>query len=330
MKGGEIMGKEKSTWNPNSLIDTFTAIDFSFEDKTANIRQMVNYNLCRLRQMFRYKGLPETIPQRDLEMLVLTKGFGVWLEDNDNIYCLLGSMGGGLNQDYMPVKSIVANPYLNISREMEIDKECVIMPNDSLYMGVLPILTKYANMLAENELTLRMVTIISRVNDYLVANDDKSKASAEKYINDLIAGKIGVIGDSGFMDSFNIRTMQSGTGQANKPISEFIELEQYFKGSMFNELGLKSQFNMKRESLNSSESDLNDSVLLPLVDDMLDCRQTAIDKINKMFGLNISVEFNSAWEDLQEETEIELEEDEQTDSTRVETMKEGEENEKEV
>ena len=56
---------------------------------------------------------------------------------------------------------------------------------------------------------------------------------------------------------------------------------------------------MKRESINSNEAQLNDDMLLPLIDDMLKNRQDALDKVNNMFGTDISVEFNSAWEDNQ-------------------------------
>lgn len=307
-------------WNANNMIDIFANREFDFMDKKKNVRTMTNYDLNRLTQMFKYKGLPDTVTKRDLELLVMTKGFGTWAEYEHNVYCLLSSLGGERNQNYMPTISIIANPYLNFNAELEIDKNCVVMPNDSMYVGVLPILVKHNTMLAENELTINIVDIISRVNDFLVANDDKAKASAEKFIQDLIKGKIGVIAESGFMD--NIRTLNTSSGSTSKPISEFIELEQYFKGSKYNELGLKSQFNMKREALNSSESELNDSVLLPLVDDMLECRQIAIDKVNKMFGLNITVEFNSAWEDMEEQAD---------NSTRVEDEepKEGEDNETE-
>ena len=304
-------------------LDGFT---FNFIDKENNTKNTVLYNLSRLCQMFKYNGLPDTIPQRDLELLTMTKGFSTWVEHEGNVYALLGGLGGMLNYNYMPRFSIIANPYLPLDKQFEIDKDCVVMPNDSMYMGVMPILSKYATMLSENELTMYLVDVISRVRDFLVANDDKAKASAEKYIKDLFDGKIGVIAEQGFMD--NIRALATSTSGSSKPMSEFIELEQYFKGSMFNELGLKSQFNMKREALNSSESNLNDSVLLPFIDDMLDNRRKALEKINNMFGLNITVEFNSAWEDLEEVANEEPEE--QEPSTRVEdepTIEGGEDNE---
>ena len=287
-----------------TYIDSFK---YDFTNKDKNIKETSLYDLTRLSQMFKYKGLPDTIPQRDLELLNMTRGFSAWIKKDDNVYALMGGLGGELNYNYMPKKAIIANPYVPIEGEFDIDVDCVVMPNDSLYMGVMPILNKYNAMLAENELTIHILTVISRVRDFLVANDDKAKQSAEKYIDDLFKGKIGVIAEQSFMDNIRALATSSGVG-SSKPFSEFIENEQYFKASKFNELGLKSQFNMKREALNSSETDLNNSILLPFVDDMMDNRKKAIEKINKMFGLNITIEFNSAWEELEEITEEPIEE----------------------
>lgn len=62
---------------------------------------------------------------------------------------------------------------------------------------------------------------------------------------------------------------------------------------------------MKRESLNSSESALNNDILLPLVDDMLKQRKQACERVNVMFGTNISVSLASSWEDNQQEVDAE-------------------------
>ena len=52
---------------------------------------------------------------------------------------------------------------------------------------------------------------------------------------------------------------------------------------------------MKRESLNSVESQLNDDALLPLVNNMLQCRIDGFNKVNEKYGTNITVELNSSW-----------------------------------
>ena len=62
---------------------------------------------------------------------------------------------------------------------------------------------------------------------------------------------------------------------------------------------------MKKEAISDSEQAMNEDVLKPLIDTMLECRQKACEEINAMFDLNISVSLNSSWEDNQEELELE-------------------------
>ena len=82
---------------------------------------------------------------------------------------------------------------------------------------------------------------------------------------------------------------------------------QYVKASLYNELGLQSNYNMKREAIMSGESQLDEDMLHPLIDNMLKERQDALEKVNAMFGTNISVSFNSAWELNEREQEAAIE-----------------------
>jgi hypothetical protein len=77
-------------------------------------------------------------------------------------------------------------------------------------------------------------------------------------------------------------------------------------GTFYNEIGLNANFNMKRESIGEGESSLNEDSLLPLADEMLRCRKEDMDKINKMFNTNITVEFDSAWLNNRKEIELSL------------------------
>ena len=74
-----------------------------------------------------------------------------------------------------------------------------------------------------------------------------------------------------------------------------IEYQQYIKSEMFNEVGLSSNFNMKRERLISSEVDQAEDSLFPLVYNMMENRISGIAAMNEMFGLNITVDFGSVW-----------------------------------
>ena len=63
---------------------------------------------------------------------------------------------------------------------------------------------------------------------------------------------------------------------------------------------------MKREYLSAEEIAANTDVLLPLVDDMLTNRLAACERINAMFGTNISVHKNSSWENKARESAAEI------------------------
>ena len=177
------------------------------------------------------------------------------------------------------------------------------MPNDSLYLGLIPLFTRYASGMTENELSMKLAIINSRVVDLISAPDDRTRASAEKFLSDIADGKPGVIAENAFLDG--IRAQPYGTTATNNTLTNLIETEQYFKASWFNELGLNANYNMKRESLNTSESQMNNDALLPLVDDMLKCRDRAVENVNEMFGTQVSLA--SSWEDNGQEIELEHE-----------------------
>ena len=73
------------------------------------------------------------------------------------------------------------------------------------------------------------------------------------------------------------------------------EFQQYLKGSLYNEVGLSANFNMKRERLISSEVDQGEDSLFPFVYNMMKCRIKAVEQINKMFDTQIVVDFGSVW-----------------------------------
>ena len=52
---------------------------------------------------------------------------------------------------------------------------------------------------------------------------------------------------------------------------------------------------MKKERITKEEFTTNSDSLYPLVDDMLNSRRKALEEINKLFDLDITVDFNSSW-----------------------------------
>lgn len=287
-----------SKYNYYGLCPSFKR--FEVTNKKEAVYSYIVYMLDRIAQMFEYKGLPETIPQRELELLLQINGFACVAQvPEKGLYAFYGGLGGVPDAYYMPTECIVNNPALNFNKTLAINSECVIVRNDSMYRGLIPMFTKYAELLTENDITFRVQSINTRIASIISAQDDKTKDSAEKYIKDIEAGKLGVIGGAAFFDGVEV---QAGA-QHDRNYTELIEYNQYLKASWFNDIGIQANFNMKRERLNSDEVQLNIKGLLPLVENMLEERQKGLDAVNDMFGTNISVDFKGVWKDTQEEVE---------------------------
>ena len=278
--------------------------------------------LNRTQSMFKWNGLPETIPERNLELMLQINGNVGVASVEGLLYAFCGGLGGEPNPYYMPTLYTVANPALKLSKNYVIDGDIIIIPNDTMYMGLIPMFERYAKAITETELSIELANINSRIISLISAGDDKTKASAEKYIEDIIKGKPSVIGANAFLEGVKAQPYAT-TGNSNI-MKSLIELEQYLKASWYNELGLNANYNMKRESINSGESQLNNDMLLPLVDDMLKRRKEGAEKVNDMFGTSITVELASAWEDNQEEIDKALE----SISEEENALEEGEASEK--
>lgn len=279
-------------------------------DKEKSIAAYKGYMVNRLMKMFHYENLPETIPQYMLEYYLLVNGSCVITEVEGKPYAFLGSFGGQPDPYYRPTLYVVANPALKFNKtfklwstEAEESEQVAFMRNDAMWMGLNPLMSRYATLLAENVITLRTADIMLRVVALLTAPDDKTKAAAEQYLRDLEAGKLGVIGENRFFEGVKMQSPPSNNGSY---LTQFIELQQYYKGSFFNEIGLSASFNMKREAIGEGEATLNEDTLAPLIDTMLQCRQEDVSRLNDLFGLNVKVEFDSAWQQNIKEAELNM------------------------
>lgn len=274
------------------------------KDKKTSTASFYTYNLLRTLKMFEYKNLPETIPYEILETYLQTGGVCLFTKHNDEYYVFQGTLGGEPDVYYRPSQFIVSNPHLSLNKIYNIGEDCVLMRNDPLWYGLSQLNSRYSYMLAENLLTMRTADVMLRISAMLSASDEKTKASGEMYIKNIEDGKISVIAEQAFLDGIKMQTPPTNNGSY---LTQFIELHQFLTGTFFHEIGINANFNMKREAINEAESSINENSLLPLCEVMLMVRKQDVEKINEMYGLDIQVEFSSAWEKMMEEIELEHE-----------------------
>lgn len=276
-------------------------------DKDLSTFNYIQYMFDRTNRMFKYTGLPDTIPEYLLEYMLQIYGSVAILEHNGNLYAFRCRFGGPPDPYYRPTQAVVANPALNLSSTYRVvnnlppfDKTtwetyspCIRILNDTQIQGLLPLFSRYATQMSENDVSIRSAQINLRQQTIIIADTGPEIESAQSYIKSLEEGKLSSIQKRPFADGVKVGNAASGTTNA---VMQLIELQQYLKASWYNEIGLNPNFNMKRQYLSSEEIQSNSDIMLPLVDNMLFCREQAIEAINKEFGTNITVEKDSAWE----------------------------------
>lgn len=276
---------------------------YDFRNKERCVTSYVEYMLSRTRRMFKYTGLPDSIPDVFLERYLQRNGQCIVAKHEGNLYAFCGGLGGVYNEYYFPTKYIVANPYLNFSKEYTIGEDCVLVRNDTEMQGLIPMCSKYASLLVENDLTMRIADINRRIPAIAKVHSDNQKQGFDLLMKRVEDGDLSMSIQDNWEDMF---TTLPFVDSSTTHITEYIEYTQYIKAQWFNELGIRMSHNMKREALSASEIASGDDAIRSLPEDMLECRKEALDKINSMFGTNISIEYNSVWSYLFDEKELQI------------------------
>lgn len=261
-------------------------------DKDTAVTEFIANTLAKTQSMFEYEGLPDSIPQKELERLLQTTGNAFVTSVDGGLYALSGGKGGEPDVYGRATLYTVANPALKLNKTYDIQKDGVLIENDSNGESLLPLIGRYAVLYTDGLISLNTASILTRITMLISASDDKTKQSADEFLRKIQDGEFSIIGENAFFKGVN---MQTAPTTNSVYITQLIELVQYYKASMYNELGLNANYNMKRERLNLGEVSMNVDVLLPYVDNMLKERQNAVEKINEMFDTEISVKLASSW-----------------------------------
>lgn len=292
-----------------------------FRDKDQRVLYYTKFLLNKCSPMLDFDGLPESIPARDFRRLLQCSGIALGLnpEKTGGIpYMFYGGLGGEPDVYYQPSIATIASPALNLSGTYEIHKDVVVIRHDAWEQGLLPLIRPYATMAAETELSLYVALINARIPSVIAANDDRTFKSAEEFLRGLEKGNIGLIFETKLLDA--LRVLPYANTAASQTFTDLIEVSQYLKASLMNDLGINANYNMKRESLSQVESQMGDDNLLPYIDGVIESIQTGLDEYNELFGYNITVKKGSAWQ----WREIE-EEEQHTDEVQEEPMEENNE-----
>lgn len=276
--------------------------------------------LNRTLGMFEYSNLPETLPQVEIEKRLQTKGHATIYQYKNNLYVTTGSLNGQELSPYNEPTHVNINiPAFNLSQRLEIGTQCVVIYNDDMKTGLLDTINKHGTLMVENEITMLLSTYNARIQTLISAGTDQTINDAQKYLSQIIDGNLGIIGENAFFSDLKTHNAQSA---AKQDLSQLIQLQQFYKSDLYNELGLSSLNNMKKERMNVDEVNANNDNIYPYVDGMLRNRMEGIKMVNKLFNGNIEVDFSSTWKDKADNRNTPKEEPNKVDEPKQEPKEE--------
>lgn len=261
--------------------------------------------------MLRYENLPEEIPERMLKTYLITNGHFAGFVNQGKMMISWGEFGGTLDEYYFPKVYIVNNPYIKglEKRELNIGKDCIVVKNDNLAEPLIDHISKFVNMLTENEASMIICDILARSQGIISAKNDQQMESASTYLKQVFAGRVVPIKAESdpFSNEIGLETVPFGT--AHYILTDLIEYEQYIRSSLYAELGIRINFNMKREALNAEETSMDDEILKPYLDNMIETQTEDLLMLSDFWGLPepITVHRASVWEENQQKDDLTME-----------------------
>lgn len=238
--------------------------------------------------MYKWKGLPDTIDERFLELTLFENGYGVYFDDDviGNLF-LQCTIGGQLNLYRIPINRMAYSVGNNSYHKYLTEKDSVIVFNNYLHTTTHLSIDMFAQKLYNISRTVD-VNINAQKTPILITCDDKQKITFKNAYQQYEGNEPFIFGYKGFdKEAFQVL-------QTDAPfVADKLSIE---KNRIWNEamlfLGINNNNMDKKERQISDEvnSNLEQITMSRMVG--LNSRKQGADQINRMFGTNISVEYN--------------------------------------
>ena len=259
-------------------------------DKNKINSYISDYLLNNALSIFKYEGLPDNVKAVDLERNLLRFGKILFTKWHDEFYIFSYTETGKQNYLGEYTKYQVNNPYIQCN-EIFTDDNAVRIFNTDTHEPLINLMGMYSELLTESYLTLNMADINSRIPFFISARDNATKASAEIFVKQIQDGKQGVIAEQPLFDSLNINPLAD-----HQNLQQIIELNKFYYSDYFQKIGLTNLYNNVHDRISATETEFTATSIYPYVDNMKRNRDIAVEKINTMFGLSVTVEFSSSWD----------------------------------
>lgn len=258
-------------------------------------------NICL--ELFEWEGLPESLPQREIELqLILTGHCLIFLDDDSNLVTTYTTLYD-FDKYYEPTKATYAQPVLGSKSNIDVNSlgytdSNVLIYNSSLKENVfdlnidnslLTFIQRYARQLADIESTINIYAVNNRITNFPIAKNDKVMGSLKKFFNLFTLGEHAIIEDDKIIDGFTAIPLPHS--KASDTLIDLLDAKDKILEQFFRALGVKFR-NSKRAQMSDEEVESDEQVLLISLYDMLKQRLKGCSNIKKVFGHNVTVKIN--------------------------------------
>lgn len=258
---------------------------------TALVEYYTKYLLEKAISVFKFEGLPDKWAVNYFQYVLF--GYGYIAIINTDKYGVIPQMSGltGYNVFYQPTIVTIANPLLDGLKTLEIGTQCEIIKLQPNYSGVMDIVTTYADLMALC-LETAGINLLNSKMSYIFFSQNKASAETFKKMYDKVAsGEPMAVIDKSLLDdegnpAWTMFTQNVGQNYiTDKILNDLQTIENQFN----TEIGIPNANTQKRERMIVDEVNANNIDTNAKISLWLETMKRDIEKVNKMFGLNISV-----------------------------------------
>lgn len=277
-------------------------------------RYYFDFILRLLYRVIIFDNIPETVSETFFKLILYTQGKVCFLkgeligESGSDLLSLNCSRADTPDVYYIPRKVLVTNPRLkkqyNITpgKDCEIlylseaDKYCLSEVNGGLYS----LIERTAKMLADNDISINIAQKNTRLTNIVSGDTQNTVDSIRAVINAMYEGDPTIVVKSSLIDKLQGIPILNNTSN-NHNLVELIEVQQYILSHFYEQIGIATHDQMKRERLITAEINDNLDLCFLNVDDMLVTIQEGLKRVNAMFGTDIQARLNPIIERQREE-----------------------------
>lgn len=237
------------------------------------------------RSVFKWNNLPNGIDEKWIERYLFNEGNCLFYNDPERGFMVAKcTPSGTLNYYDEPT---LLRPYGTnyTGAELENNYECVLIRNNDIMLSTSPTIQLYAYRLAEISRTID-VNISAQKTPVAILCSEKQKLSMKRMFSQVADNEVAIYGDKN-LEVDGIKALK-----IDAPV--VFDKLQIQKHAIWNEamtfLGINNANMDKRERLVDDEVQANNEQVEMSANVMLKSREQACEQINKLFGLNISVE----------------------------------------